>query len=447
MATILSMPKWGLAMKTGRVVEWLKQPGETVQQGEPIVKIESEKAVNDVESPSTGIVRQLVVPEGESAPIGAPLAIITAQEEELSAEQMANLLREEAEEKQRQAAALNKRGAPKAPAGAPTAGTMRAPASAGGRVNASPAARRLAQELGVDLSMLSGTGPRGMIGREDVLRAAEQAQDSSSEEERIIEVDGIAIHCLLAGPHRAPHVVFIHGLGGSLTTWALNLAALAASFRVCALDLPGSGESAKPARDYSVRAQAAFLPRFLDALGPDWQQVSLVGHSLGAAIALDFAAHHPERAERLVLIDSAGLGPEIDPTLLQLFAARPEPETIKAELARFFADPHLVSPSLIEQVYRQRLQPGAYEALQAAVAATFVQRYQKIDLRTALATLNKPVLLIWGTADQVIPAFHAEAVWSAPHGRLELFPDCGHCPHIERSEAFNQLVQAFLSGA
>ena len=96
MAIILSMPKWGLAMKTGLVVEWLKRPGDSVQQGEPIVEIESEKATNEVEAPATGILRWLEVPEGQDAPVGAALAVIAAAGEELSDEQVAALIREDA---------------------------------------------------------------------------------------------------------------------------------------------------------------------------------------------------------------------------------------------------------------------------------------------------------------------------------------------------------------
>jgi pyruvate dehydrogenase E2 component (dihydrolipoamide acetyltransferase) len=107
-ATILSMPKWGLAMKTGKVVEWLKQVGESVQQGEPIVQIESEKATNEVESPATGIVRWIGVQEGEHAPVSESLAVIAAPGEELTDEQVATLLREEAEARQKRAEMLTK---------------------------------------------------------------------------------------------------------------------------------------------------------------------------------------------------------------------------------------------------------------------------------------------------------------------------------------------------
>jgi len=176
------MPKWGLSMKTGLIVEWLKKAGESVQEGEPIVEIESEKATNEVQAPVTGIMRTIEIQEGDSAPVGAAIAVITLPGEELSDEQVAELLREDAEIKRQRAEKLTKQAtAPKASTTDATSRVMRAPTSAGGRVNASPAARRLAQELGVDLTTLVGTGPGGMIGREDVQRAAEEAKAVSSE--------------------------------------------------------------------------------------------------------------------------------------------------------------------------------------------------------------------------------------------------------------------------
>ena len=444
MAAIVSMPKWGLAMKTGLVVAWLKQPGEAVRQGEPVVEIESEKATNEVEAPASGILRWLEVAEGQHAPVGAALAVIAAPGEDLSDEQVAALIREDTEIKRQKAEALNRQPSAGKVAEAGTRPTARTPITAGGRVNASPAARRLAQELGVDLATLAGTGPGGMIGREDVQRAAEEARAASTEEveERDVDVGGIAIHCLVAGPVNAPRVVFVHGLGGTLTTWSLNLPAFAARFRICALDLVGAGDSAKPAIDYSVPAQAGLLARFLDAL--DWRRVSIVGHSLGGAVALAFAGSHPGRVERLVLVDSAGLGPEIDRTVVELIRSGPTPENLRAELARFFADPGLVQQALVEQLYQQRLQPGAQEALTSTANAAFANGQQRIDLRDILEGLNIPVLVVWGEADAVIPVAHAQEARRASQSRLEVFTGSGHCPHIERADAFNQLVQSFL---
>ena len=101
MATILNMPKWGLSMKTGLIVEWLKKAGEPVHEGEPIVEIESEKATNEVEAPVTGIMRTIEIQEGDSAPVGAAIAVITLPGEELSDEQVKDLLREDVEIKRR----------------------------------------------------------------------------------------------------------------------------------------------------------------------------------------------------------------------------------------------------------------------------------------------------------------------------------------------------------
>ena len=446
MATILSMPKWGLSMKTGLVVEWLKRPGDPVQQGEAIVQIESEKATNDVEAPVTGTLRSIVVPEGESTDVSEPIAVITAPGEELSDEQVAVLLREDAEMRRQKAADLMRPRATAKTAATATRAAVRAPVSTGGRINASPAARRLAQELGVDLATIVGTGPGGMIGREDVQRAAEEAKTVPSEEveEKDVDVGGIAAHCLIAGPVNAPHVVFVHGLGGSFATWSLNLAAFADQFRICALDLVGAGSSAKPATDYSVPTLAEFLAHFLDALGPDWQRVSIVGHSLGGAVALAFAGSYPQRIERLVLVDSAGLGSEIDRIVLDLMRSEPTRENLRTELTHFFAQPGLVQHALVDQLYQQRTQPGAHEALVATSNAAFGDGQQRIDLRDTLAGLNIPVLVVWGDADAVIPVAHTQEAKRAPHSRLEVFAGSGHCPHIERADAFNQLVQSFF---
>ncbi len=447
MATILSMPKWGLSMKTGLIVEWLKKPGDAVQEGEPIVEIESEKATNEVEAPVSGIIRTIEIEEGDSAPVGAAIAVITLPGEELSDEQVSDLIREDAEIKRQRAEMMTKKAAPKAAGtGAPSKG-VRAPSSAGGRVNASPAARRMAQELGVDLTMIVGTGPGGMIGREDVQRAAEEAKAASTEEaeEKAVDVGGVATHYLLAGPAGAPRVVFVHGLGGSYETWSLNLPAFAEKFRICALDLAGAGSSDKPDMDYSVPAMAEFLERFLDALGEDWQRVSIVGHSLGGAIALAFASRYPERVERLVLVDSAGLGAEIDGGVLDLIRAEPSMEGIRTELSHFFAHQGLVQQALVEQLYQQRLQPGAREALLATTEAAFGGNHQHIDLRETLAALHDKALVVWGSEDSVIPVAHAKEASRTPGSRVDVFEACGHCPHIERAEAFNQLATTFLS--
>ena len=114
------------------------------------------------------------------------------------------------------------------------------------------------------------------------------------------EVDGLSLHYLVEG--RGPAVVLLHGLGGFAASWRHNISALADRATVYALDLPGFGRSAKPRADYGLAYFARALHGFLDAIGVS--QASLVGHSLGGAVAVTYALTHPTRVERLALLGS-----------------------------------------------------------------------------------------------------------------------------------------------
>ncbi|HXZ04508.1 MAG TPA: hypothetical protein VEH81_06715, partial [Ktedonobacteraceae bacterium] len=102
--------------------------------------------------------------------------------------------------------------------------------------------------------------------------------------------------------------------------------------------------------------------------------------------------------------------------------------------------------ALVEQLYQQRLQPGAQEALLASTEAAFGGNHQHIDLRETMAALHSKALVVWGSEDSVIPVAHAREASFVPGSRIDVFQACGHCPHIERAEAFNQLALSFLGG-
>src|SRR5437867_11720803 len=120
------------------------------------------------------------------------------------------------------------------------------------------------------------------------------------------EVDGLALNYLVEG--RGPAVVLVHGLGGFAASWRHNIPSLAARATVYAVDLPGFGRSGKPSAAYSLAYFARALHAFLDAVGVT--QVSIVGHSLGAAVAVTYALTRPARVERLALLSGCvpGLG-------------------------------------------------------------------------------------------------------------------------------------------
>ncbi|HET8626260.1 MAG TPA: alpha/beta fold hydrolase, partial [Thermomicrobiales bacterium] len=316
-----------------------------------------------------------------------------------------------------------------------------------GRVNASPAARKLARELGVDLSAVPATGPGGRITSEDVERAA-RAAGPAVVEDFVALPGGLRLAYVLAGPAGATPLVFLHGLGGSQSTWQAVLGDLAGRFRVCALDLPGHGRSDKPApaeTDYSVRGLAAAVGQALDALG--LAPAVLVGHSLGGAVALQLALDRPGAVRGLVLVDSAGLGDEVNPELLDRIAAPPSREEARRLLELFFHDPRFVLESGVEDLHRQRLAPGAADAVRAVAAACFSREGQRLDLRDRLGEIAAPALVVWGAEDRVFPARQAaEGAAALGDARAEVIPGAGHVPQVEAADRFAALVAAFAGG-
>jgi pyruvate dehydrogenase E2 component (dihydrolipoamide acetyltransferase) len=439
MPVLVTMPKWGLTMKEGTVTEWLRAEGAAVAAGEPLLVVESDKAANDVEAPAAGTLRKIVAGTGARVPVSDPVAVIALPNETLSDEDVAAFLAEAA---RRHAAATTERAA------ATRVAREARPAgrSEEGRINASPAARKLARELGVDLASVQATGPGGRITSEDVERAA--AGTAAVREDYVALPGGVRLFYVLAGPAGAvPPLVFLHGLGGSGSTWQTVLADLAAHHRVCALDLPGHGASDKPApatADYSVAGLARAVGQALDLLGLG--QAVLVGHSLGGAVATQVALDRPAAVSRLVLVDSAGLGDELNPALLDWVEAAPSRAEARRLLALFFYDERHVLESAIEETYQQFCSPGAHDAIRAAAAASFTRAGQQTGLPGRMRELRQPVLLLWGAEDRVIPARHARAAAQAIDGaHVEVWENVGHVPQLEAADRFVAALERFLA--
>lgn len=440
MPILVTMPKWGLTMKTGTVNEWLRAEGDTVAAGEPLLVVETDKATSDVEAPAAGTLRKIVAPEGVAVPVTEPVALIAAPGEALSDEEvaafLATLQRERSAAAERAAQARRPREARAATRGED------------GRVTASPAARKLAAALGIDLASVVATGPGGRITSDDVERAAAEAGEAR--EDFATLPSGLRLFYVLAGPVAGTSpLVFLHGLGGSQSTWQMVLPELAAHHRVCALDLPGHGQSDKPApsdADYSLGGLADAVAQALTAL--KLQPAVLIGHSLGGAVAMQVALAHPEAVSRLVLINSAGLGEEINPALFDRIETTPSREEARRLLELFFHDPRLVLESGIEETYQQRLQPGGDEAVRAAAAASMDRDGQHTGLPSRLGELHLPVLIVWGAGDRVIPVAHAHAAAAAlPEARLVVLGASGHVPQVEDAAATARAIEEFLGTA
>ena len=273
-------------------------------------------------------------------------------------------------------------------------------------------------------------------------------------EERSVKVDGVPIHYLAVGI--GPPLVLLHGAGDNALDWRWVMLALAATHRVYAPDLPGSPDSARPAVDYSPSFFERFVAAFVDAL--DIGRATFVGNSLGGLIALRLALSEPARVTSLVLVDSAGLGREVNPAFTSVNvpgiaeAAMPFWRTPAGAYQRalgrtvlLFAHPpgSVAREWLVEQC-RLALLSGYLEAHVSVLRALVSPLGQREVLVDRLPSLKTPTLVVWGARDRVFRQSQArEAVAHLSGGSLVLIPDCGHMPHVECPDRFMAALGEF----
>src|SRR6478752_1588284 len=239
-----------------------------------------------------------------------------------------------------------------------------------------------------------------------------------------------------------PAILLIHGIGDNSTTWSTVQSKLAQRFTVIAPDLLGHGKSDKPRADYSVAAYANGMRDLLSVL--DIDRVTVVGHSLGGGVAMQFAYQYPERCERLVLVATGGISRDVSPWLR--LAAAPNADLVlpllslapTQTLGRWFlqANAMLGSDLGCDSAPLQRVfaaLPDAYSrrAFVRTLRAVVDWRGQVITmLDRCYLTRGMPTLLVWGAHDAVVPFSHARLAHAAmPGSRLEVFEDAGHFPH------------------
>ena len=279
----------------------------------------------------------------------------------------------------------------------------------------------------------------------------------SSTRERTEILNGHEFWYLDSG--EGPAVLFIHGLLGSSRNWAHLVDTLNTDHRVLAPDLYGHGASAKPMGDYSLGAHAATLRDLLDRLGID--RVTLVGHSLGGGIAMQFCYLFPERVERLVLVASGGLGRSVSPLLrsatlpgaewvLPLIASdwvRGRAEYVGRTFARLGWRP---SPDVTEawHGFTSLADADSRRAFLATTRAVIDPGGQTVTAHDHLPmAVEIPTLVVWGTKDRMIPTWHATTAHQAIAGsRVELFEGAGHFPHLDEPERFAKVLGDFMAG-
>ncbi len=274
-------------------------------------------------------------------------------------------------------------------------------------------------------------------------------------EAREVPVDGVTGQTLTGG--EGPPIVLLHGDGDSPAVWQRVFPALAREHRVFAPGLPGHSDTDKPRIDYSREYLTEFMSRFLDALG--LERCVLVGNSLGGQAALRLALAEPERFQALVLVDSSGLGWEVNPSLAietlpfagefaAAFSRSPFGGALRqvSRVSELFWRKDRAPASWLEEQRRLAMLPGFLDASIAAKRAVIGPWGQREVLLDQLHRLTMPTLVVWGANDLVLPVVHAhQAMDRLPSGELAVILDCGHMPHVERPDEFLGALLPFLA--
>jgi pimeloyl-ACP methyl ester carboxylesterase len=412
---LLTMPRLGETMEEGTIVGWLIRPGETFRRGAPMLEVETDKTVVEYPALGDGVLEEILVKEGDRVSVGAPIARVTVSgsgdwEDEAAREPTST------------------------PVEVTNAAARSTPAPATSkavRPRATPPARHLAKNAGIALQDIPGTGRRGRIERRDVEKivgAAPTARQSGAAGRIAFETVGQSKAAFL----------LIHGFAGERSAWAATASGLArAGWRVVLPDLPSHGETEAEAA--TLEELVALVSDFAAAIdGP----VHLVGHSLGAAVAVGVADRLAQGAASLTLIAPAGLGREINADFVHGMAGA----TTAAEVAHLL---RLLGPKggeisddllagMAAELRRGRLKPLA-EALAAP------QGSQRIEILRSLGALpaSLPVQALFGTEDRIIPPSHA---FNLPSRVAVHFLRAGHMPQWDAQREVLDLLNGGSNG-
>jgi pimeloyl-ACP methyl ester carboxylesterase len=257
---------------------------------------------------------------------------------------------------------------------------------------------------------------------------------------------------------KGPVLLLVHGMASKAATWNTVIPKLAEGSTVIAPDMLGHGTSAKDHTDFSLGGAASSLRDLLVALGHE--RATIVGHSLGGGVAMQFAYQFPERTERLILVGSGGLGKEVAFILRALSvpgmeyllppAFTPKIWRAGAKVAEVLGRIGIPMAPAFEEIWESygsltdvETRRAFFRVLRAVVGASG-QSVSALD-RLYLAS-HMPTLIVWGEKDSIIPVQHARDAHEAmPGSRLEVLPGVNHFPQRESPERFTEIVLDFLS--
>jgi pimeloyl-ACP methyl ester carboxylesterase len=420
MATAVTMPRLGLTMAEGTVVEWHARPGEPVARGAVLLTVESEKAQVEVEAFEAGVLAAVYVEPGTTVPVGTLLGAIAAPGEPFDAAGFAAGFRPAVED-----------AAPGA-AGEPV--PRPPPVVADRALKAAPAARALARRLGVDLAAVRGTGPGGRITVADVEGAGAALAPAG------------CARLAYARTGAGPVLLLVAGYGVDASGWRPQVEGLRGEHTVITYDHRGVGASGplgEGALELDVLADdAASLLAYLGT-GP----ALVVGASMGAAVALELALRQPVAVRGLVLIAPVL---EPDPRLTAVLRGWSEYEPPHADVRIRAMLPWLLGRETLAHAGRREAAAAALRAMAHRTPRETLRQHAEALVawlgtrREALGRIAQPVLVVVGDDDVLTPPAQARAVAAAlPRARLETATGAGHAVAIERVELVNRLIGEF----
>lgn len=306
--------------------------------------------------------------------------------------------------------------------------------------------RRLVM-TGIALLIVAVIGLAAWLYTPDKPRAALEARYAAPPS-MFVEVAGLRMHVRDTGPRGAPAVILMHGFGASLHTWDAWAQTLDADYRVIRFDLPGFALTGPdPTGDYTDARSMEVLLALMDRLSI--ARAALVGNSMGGRIAWTFAATHPDRVAKLVLMApdgfaspgiSYGIAPAVPWMMRVLPYVLPTP-LLRATLAPAYADASVMTDDLVAQYRDMMLAPGIRRAIVARLPQTVLARPEPL-----LRRIEAPTLLLWGEKDAMVPFTNAaDYLREMPGARLVAFADLGHLPHEERPGRSVEALRTFLA--
>ena len=444
----LTMPRLGETMDEGRIVTWLVAEGAGFKRGDAIIEIETDKTVVEYPALGDGKLTEKLVQEGDHVTVGASLALIEIGD----AAEWPDIHGTERKAAEPAKAMAPPNGidlpAPVAAAEPSSHDEMHpapSPHEQGAGRRATPLARRLARQNGIDIATIAGSGRRGRIEKADVLAAVSagvpdfippDARDIVS----FIDLVGGRLAFVANGPAIGAPVLLIHGFAADHTAWAVAAAQLARSGRrVIALDLPGHG--ATTLRAVRVTDLGPPIATALDAL-PAKGRFDVIAHSLGAAAAVALAEARAERVASLTLVAPAGLGLQIDAAFMLGMAKATSAGEVSHLLRRLSARGVGLSEAALAEVAREMAKGRLSDLAEDAVGPLG----QRLDILAALEKVSRtmPVRVIFGLQDRIIPWEQVTALPATV--AIHLMAGSGHMPHWDEPRSFLDIVNGRPGG-